>query len=442
MKRISIILTALALGAMCACGGQEKAEPEASISDTSITASATADVSDEASSIASENEEPEEALTGTTIDFMKNCKEPTAPLEERLTRMPGRDELPEGIAAVFYDDASFSVVIDLEADAADGKNRLKVQHEFHLSDYNYIKGCDSDLYWRKYLINDFDGDGIEELFFEVSGIPYEDGFFCRNGGTYTLFFEERESGVVLHVLRDDAYWDKYNSFLWENPDWVLAERPFEERLHVAPAKEDVQPEIAAVLYENEPFTVIENDYIDDDTRKFYLHEYTMPDFDWHWGCANYTSYIETGEYMPVEIFWRGYTIVDMDHDGTEELVYYVNSDTTVEGYFLVFAVIKSKVYAYTIHYREMGDLKIDGTMDSSSGASWSDIWTIEKFRKDGYKEKVLASERDDDFYIGGRKVSEDEFYRFNDEHLSIKDALWTAVEEDDSWLNYYYREEE
>ena len=81
MKRISIILTVLALGAMCACGGPEKAEPEASISDTSITASATVDVSDEASSIASKNEEPEEVLTGTTIDFMKNCKEPTAPLE-------------------------------------------------------------------------------------------------------------------------------------------------------------------------------------------------------------------------------------------------------------------------------------------------------------------------------------------------------------------------
>ncbi|MBR6307844.1 MAG: hypothetical protein IKR39_04485 [Lachnospiraceae bacterium] len=451
MKKFSVILMMFALSLTCACNGQKKANlsPDTSTSGTSsaiaspdVSADQFHDASDttSASDPASNQQAPADALSKTTIQFLKKSKAPTTPLEERLTRKPAREELPEAIAAVFYDDAPFSVVVDLAADAAEGKNRLEVQHEFKLSDYNYLPTGDSDLYWRKYLIGDFDGDGTDELFFEVSAKPdMADNW--NNYPSYFLFFEESDSAVTLHVLRDDAYYNKYFDYLWSNPDWVLAGRPLEERLLVAPAKEEVRPEIAAVLYDNAPFTVLQDDYLTDDARVFYSNQYTMSEYDWCSSYAHKDSDISTGVYMPTEIFWRAYTTADLDGNGTEELIYYISTDDAASGHYLMFAVVDGEVYAYTVGYRAMEQITPDGTIMGSSAADRADIWMVGRFRKGGYDEKILASMNGEEYTVRGKKATSEEFFKYMNEDRSTESVHWTAIETDDSWLNYYSRGE-
>ncbi|SCX06322.1 hypothetical protein SAMN02910339_00951 [Lachnospiraceae bacterium YSD2013] len=469
MKRISFILTVLALGAMCACGGREKAEPaqEASISDnTSITVSASveesADVSPEASGDDSEDEadvilskahadgdiyedlydiELAAAPSQSTVSgFWDNYKEPTVPIEKRLKGKPNREDLPEGIAAVLYDDAPFSVTRYVESGVSGTIAKYDIDHEFHISDYNYLCVYNDkphgDVYWRKYLVTDLDGDGTNELFFELSGAPFASGNPAKN----IVFFEQAGNEVVLHVINYDFY--RRLDFIWFNPDWVTPERTFEERLLVAPKREEVQPEIAAVLFDGEPFTVLQKEYITDDDYIFYSGKFTMPEYDWHWYYADDEEQIATGGYEPVEIYWIGYTIIDLDGNGTEELVYYIEPGEDVpSGDFLIFAVVDGEVCAYTMADYEIGVLRTDGTMETRGGADTGSEYRITNFRKDGYDTEVLTSMKSGTCYIGDKEVSWEEMDDFSKKNVSTMSPLWTAVEEYDSWLNYYSRGE-
>lgn len=109
------------------------------------------------------------------------------------------------------------------------------------------------------------------------------------------------------------------------------------------------------------------------------------------------------------------------------------------GHYLVFSVVDKEVCAYIINYRNMGTLKTDGTMDASDAADNGNIWTIARFSKEGYEKKVLATLRGEEYRIGERKVSWDEWQDYVTNEISTKGVLWTATEDVDSWLNYYSR---
>lgn len=480
MKKFSVVLTVLALGVMCACGSKKEVPAsEASISDTSITVSASVEEFAEESFEESADLSPEvseNASTEDTVvvlpkahvdadadiyeylydielsaaplqkeadDFGDNYKEPTVPIEKRLTRKPDREELPEGIAAVLYDDAPFYVTRYVKLADYGTIAKYDIKREFHISDYNYLYVWNDkphgDVYWRKYLVTDLNGDGVNELFFELSGAP----FASVDSDYNTVFFEQAGNKVVLHVLNYDFHWKtKKLDFLRLNLDWVVAERPFEERLLVAPKREEAQPEIAAVLYDEEPFTVLQKEYITDDDYIFYSGKFTMPEYDWHWYYADNEEQIATGGYEPVEIYWIGYTIIDLDGNGTEELVYYIEPGEVVpSGYFLIFAVVDGEVCAYTMADYEIGVLRTDGTMETRGGADTGSEYRITNFRKDGYDTDVLTSYHMEKHYIGDKEVSWEEMDEFSKKNISTMGPLWTAVDEYDSWLNYYSRGE-
>ncbi len=226
---------------------------------------------------------------------------------------------------------------------------------------------------------------------------------------------------------------------------------YESRLLVAPPRDTVQPEIAAVIYDDEPFTVIEYagtenpDDPDDIYMAFYSKEYVMSEYDFFpINLDDMWSNIAEGSYRHEDVYWKGYSTIDLDLDGAEELVYYYSIKDNMVGYYLIFTVIDGEVYSYILNKREMGTLKNDGTMEHIDGAMWCNIWVVDRFRKDGYDIKVLAKMRwedgEDAFYVGDEKVTWEEFRKFCDEDRSPKGVLWTTTEADDAWLNYYSRE--
>ncbi len=386
----------------------------------------------------------------TSTVFMDNCKEPKIPLEKRMTGKPDKDDLTPGVATVFYEDAPFTAGFD-RVDA-DGKLFFEpIEHEFHLADFNYLYKyeLEGDLCWRSYLLDDYDGDGINELYFEVSAIPDQcvDRYISANVPRYYVAFSEEENGVFLHIIREDTAIESWlEQKFWDGEECVALPQKFEDRLLVAPEREQVPKEIAAVIYDGASFTAVDHMYVSEEEVSFYKREFTMPEYD-------YISYsddaLAAGKYRHTDVYWNGYTIIDLDKDGSDELVYCVSSDFHSDEYYMIFSVVDGSVYAYNIGFREFGTLMTDGTMDSESGASWCDIYEITDFTKDGYKTRILAKMRDDyengdenyhSYYVRDKKVSYEEYQRYINEERSTKGVIWIATERVDDWLNYYSRE--
>ena len=286
------------------------------------------------------------------------------------------------------------------------------------------------------------------LLLSACGVEKQNAF---NSG---ISSSEISSETVIDNTKEDIVRDKGEASTnpsVDNPDYDTLPESYENRLMVAPPRDEVRSEIAAVIYDDEPFTVIqyaetENpDDPDDIYMAFYSKKFVMSEYDFFpLNLVDMWSNIAEGNYESADIYWKGYSTIDLDLDGVEELVYYFSLKEDIEGYFLIFTVIDSEVYSYILGLREMGTLKDDGTMEHSEGASWSDIWVIDKFRKDGYDQKILARLRwedgEDAFYVGDNKVTWEEYRKFCDEERSPKGVLWTATEADDAWLNYYSRE--
>lgn len=255
----------------------------------------------------------------------------------------------------------------------------------------------------------------------------------------TVSISERSAGVSLEVNEEVFVTSISEKEMEHEEEQENKPVPFEERLLVAPSREDVEPEIAAVLYDNAPFTVFEfhedRSIKYDDPNEFIVFvskEFSLKEYDY----LTHVSDDLDGEYEPIELYFKGFSIVDMDRDGANELVYWVESDDVYSGDFLVFSVVEGEVCAYIIDYHSMGILSFDGTMDTIDGQD-SDIWTIVKFTKEGFKKKVIATMRTEECRIGDCEVTLDEFSDYFTKEILSKSALWTATEDLDSWLNHY-----
>lgn len=482
MKRISIILTALALGAMCACGGQEKAEPEASIyvsevSTSEVSVSSVVSVSESEKA----QEEPKELHLlnrpyNKVTDWVYNIDVPDGlyfsefkeyegcmggflllpykyevlvdqefgPLSWRSAGFFGR--VPVEITEIVFENGvpSEDSILPLENHSEDvtvgvlessgekGKWHAIIRHENH------------DLYTLSAL-GELEDSGTDMSEVQTNS-DYWAFYFVKEGADVYYYLTLTSRLFSLQAAKEVA---KSVTIIEDAPETAYVEpgpAPFEERLMVAPKREEVQPEIAAVLYDGAPLTVVEATEWDEEGNKvaFYSREYTMAEFDYFWPAE---TNIEEGGYLPQEIYWKGYTIVDIDQDGQNELVYYYSIDEapTGVGDFLVFSVVDGEVYAYLIIDRDCFPIMDDGTMSAAFGASDGIDWIIKDFRKDGYNMAVLAhlsSEMGDTaYYVGDKKVSFEEYRKYLNEERSNRGALWTAVEEEDSWLNYYSRGE-
>ncbi len=112
----------------------------------------------------------------------------------------------------------------------------------------------------------------------------------------------------------------------------------------------------------------------------------------------------------------GFTIVDMDGDGENEIVLSISTGSVDEG-FEVLHYQDGIVYGYHFWYRALEDLKEDGTFTGSGGASSSSINRI-VFLEKGYAVDTLYESRSQygtdgvneiQYYKNGEVCSEEEF---------------------------------
>ncbi len=109
--------------------------------------------------------------------------------------------------------------------------------------------------------------------------------------------------------------------------------------------------------------------------------------------------------------WKEYTVIDLDNDGVNELIYLV--DPGSGGFYIIFHVIDGEVYGYSELYRFIGFLYKDRTFVSESGAGWYNFRRITSFNKEGYTIEELARAEQPHaeqlYYIGDEEVDEATF---------------------------------
>ena len=98
-----------------------------------------------------------------------------------------------------------------------------------------------------------------------------------------------------------------------------------------------------------------------------------------------------------------YVFIDLDEDGTEELVIYTTSDY---GAYIILHCENNKIYGYKIDVRSFGNLKTDGSFIGASGAKNIEYLRI-NFDKNKYSFETLAvyNQNDKIYKIDGKEVS-------------------------------------
>ena len=117
--------------------------------------------------------------------------------------------------------------------------------------------------------------------------------------------------------------------------------------------------------------------------------------------------------------WGRYLVYDIDGDGEKELAVIMQDD--YDGAFKeVFDRQEDRVYAYKFRYRGFQMVYTDGAVMQSSGADINSFVTM-KFDKNKYEETIIAESTAEEneegdyvsvWYIGEKKVTEEEFYEF------------------------------
>lgn len=129
------------------------------------------------------------------------------------------------------------------------------------------------------------------------------------------------------------------------------------------------------------------------------------------------------------MIYRDVAWVDLDGDGTEEaaLALYANDDPF--GFELL-RYDEGIVLGYALTYRELTELKADGTFTYSSGAYDNGIGRF-AFTKDGYFVMPLAYCESTDggvsYYIDGSSATEDAYQSAVSVQQGKQDAAWYSL---------------
>ena len=118
-----------------------------------------------------------------------------------------------------------------------------------------------------------------------------------------------------------------------------------------------------------------------------------------------------------------YAFVDMDEDGTEELVIYTTSDY---GAYVILHYENNKVYGYMIGVRSLENLKADGSFIGSSGANSIEYLRM-AFNKNSYtlKTEAVYDGTSKIYKINGAKVSEKEIKEYAEKWNKKEDVKWS-----------------
>ena len=120
-----------------------------------------------------------------------------------------------------------------------------------------------------------------------------------------------------------------------------------------------------------------------------------------------------------------YAIVDLDHDGTPEVI--VRLSVKQDSWIIILRYYKGSVYGYSHELREFEYPKMDGTYMASSEALDNMIMEL-SFDGSNIKEKRLGysiSGKDAvEYYIADNKVPEEEYNNFSEKYYNSEDVIW------------------
>jgi|GEM_PF-1995872 len=135
----------------------------------------------------------------------------------------------------------------------------------------------------------------------------------------------------------------------------------------------------------------------------------------------------------VEAVPEKYALLDLDGEGTEELIVHIASDI---GAYTVFNVYDGKVYGFDFWERAIIDLKTDGSFMQSSGAAENSFATLQ-FEKDHYVivEQAYINDLANFYRVNGASATAEEASAFADT-FHKKDAVqWKTCESNDTPAN-------
>lgn len=143
-----------------------------------------------------------------------------------------------------------------------------------------------------------------------------------------------------------------------------------------------------VLNSKKPFVSVA-----EDCQEFYWDEYF-----WHHAeiSPTYATY--------------DFGIVDLDHDGSEEMVLTGLMPETTQ----VLDYQEGKVYSYQFAFRGMKAIWTNGVYDSSSAFDINGFHRIAYFDKGTYEVETLAYMEHDYFEVEGEEVSKEEFFAYTE----------------------------
>lgn len=127
-----------------------------------------------------------------------------------------------------------------------------------------------------------------------------------------------------------------------------------------------------------------------------------------------------------------FAIMDLDHDGTPEVILWLSANNDDYYGFEVLRYQNSAVYGYTLWYRAFMDLKADGTFSFSSGAADSGFGAIQ-FTQSAYSvDKITYSESSYDsdsnmsvsYVVDHESATEDAFLSAVNKQSETANATW------------------
>jgi hypothetical protein len=114
-----------------------------------------------------------------------------------------------------------------------------------------------------------------------------------------------------------------------------------------------------------------------------------------------------------------FAIHDMDGDSIPEVIL----EYTPMGDRLVLRYDKGKIYGYDIAYRGLYDIRTDGTFRWSNSADNSGIGKL-KFTSEELVTINLCSLNEARYFVNNKKVTEEAFNSFSDEHDAKEEVEW------------------
>lgn len=139
----------------------------------------------------------------------------------------------------------------------------------------------------------------------------------------------------------------------------------------------------------------------------------------------YCSTFGAGSDVAVEI--TKYTFVDLDQDEIPEAVLWVTANGVTDYGTVVLRYQNESVVGYDLTYRQMIDLKKDGTFCYSGGVADTGCASL-AFTEDSWGYRTIANVTEDGdtvtFMRNGEVVSETEYWQFMDDQDAKEGVAW------------------